>query len=398
MDTPGLIGDRIRELRHHRGMPLKTLAGLAGLSVGFLSMVENGKRIIDRRAHLVAVAEALHVSVPELVGQPLAPVDPVHSAALATVPAIRAALVALSFTPDEPPGRTLGELTAESVRLAPLRAACDYVSLGCALPNLMADLHSAASQNDGQRRGDALRMLVETTYHCTYTLKYLGFADLAMRAADHCHAAGQRLGDPAWLAVAEFTRLHSLPPDSGPRIARLASEAADQLEPHTADPGAQQVYGMLHLTAALTAAIAGRADEVSAHLGEAERVAGQTGEGSFAHMSFGPTNVGFWRVAIAVELGEGGKAPAIARDLHPELVRSASRQAAFYADLGRALAQTRRHDSEAVRSLARAERLAPQRIRTSSAVRETVADILRRSRRDAGGRELRGLARRCAIA
>jgi transcriptional regulator with XRE-family HTH domain len=399
MDKPELIGERIRELRHYRGMPLKTLAGLAGLSVGFLSMVENGKRIIDRRAHLAAVADALQVSVPELIGQPLAPVDPVHAAALASVPAIRSALVTLSLAGEHAASRGPDELRAEVLRLTPLRKNCDYVGMGRILPDLLLDLHAAEGAGDEATQRETLRLLVQATYHCTYVLKYLGFADLAMRAADLCHAAAERLGEPAWLGLAEFTRLHSLPPDSRHLVSRLSSAAADRLQPHVDDPAVQHVYGMLHLSAAMASAIALRTADVDAHLDEASDVASRIDDGpGFADMYFGRTNVGFWRVGIAVELGDGGKAPEIARGLNPELVDSPSRQGAYYADLGRGLAQTRRHDREAVRALTHAERLAPQRIRTSSAVRETVADILRRARRDAGGRELRGLAHRCAVA
>ncbi len=43
-------------------MSLDTLAGLTGLSKGFLSMVENGHRQMDRRSHVEAVANALRVS------------------------------------------------------------------------------------------------------------------------------------------------------------------------------------------------------------------------------------------------------------------------------------------------------------------------------------------------
>jgi hypothetical protein len=45
-----------------------------------------------------------------------------------------------------------------------------------------------------------------------------------------------------------------------------------------------------------------------------------------------------------------------------------------------------------VRTLLHAEQLAPRLIRTNIFVRETVADLLRQARRDAGGGELRGLA------
>jgi hypothetical protein len=48
--------------------------------------------------------------------------------------------------------------------------------------------------------------------------------------------------------------------------------------------------------------------------------------------------------------------------------------------------------------LLRAETLAPQLVRNNVFVRESVADLLAKARRDAGGRELRGLAWRLGIA
>jgi hypothetical protein len=53
--------------------------------------------------------------------------------------------------------------------------------------------------------------------------------------------------------------------------------------------------------------------------------------------------------------------------------------------------------TEAVRWLRRAEETAPQRIRNSNPVRESVAYLLSRARADAGGRELRGMAARMGV-
>jgi hypothetical protein len=51
-----------------------------------------------------------------------------------------------------------------------------------------------------------------------------------------------------------------------------------------------------------------------------------------------------------------------------------------------------------IQSLVTAESIAPQRMRNNVFVREAVADLLRRAQRDAGGRELRGLAWRMGVA
>ncbi|MGB8961151.1 MAG: hypothetical protein WCC38_04235 [Pseudonocardiaceae bacterium] len=125
-------------------------------------------------------------------------------------------------------------------------------------------------------------------------------------------------------------------------------------------------------------------------------IADHTGDGTFAGLNFGPRNVGAWRVALALELGEPGRVVELARNVDVAAITSAGRQAASYGDVGRGLATVRGREAQAVEALPRAEVLAPQRIRTSPFIRETVSDLMRRVRRDAVGRELRCTAVRWA--
>jgi transcriptional regulator with XRE-family HTH domain len=92
------------------------------------------------------------------------------------------------------------------------------------------------------------------------------------------------------------------------------------------------------------------------------------------------------------------EAMASALRVHPEQLPSAVMQAGFWAEVGRALAAEKKTRDKAVRVLMYAERLALQRIRHDIFVREAVAGLLRNARRDAGGRELRGLAWRLGVA
>ena len=73
------IGARLRTLRRWRGKSQVELAGLAGLSPSFLSMVETGQRPLDRRSHIAALASALKVSETDLVGGPHLTPDPLQS-------------------------------------------------------------------------------------------------------------------------------------------------------------------------------------------------------------------------------------------------------------------------------------------------------------------------------
>ncbi|GAA2807474.1 hypothetical protein GCM10010452_40140 [Crossiella cryophila] len=54
-------------------MSVRTTAQLAGLSPAFLSMVENGERILDRLSHIQAIATALRVSPADLIDSAWAP-------------------------------------------------------------------------------------------------------------------------------------------------------------------------------------------------------------------------------------------------------------------------------------------------------------------------------------
>ncbi len=64
---------------------------------------------------------------------------------------------------------------------------------------------------------------------------------------------------------------------------------------------------------------------------------------------------------------------------------------------GRALAQLRERHDDAVRTLRTAERVNPHRVLRDPLVRDTIAVLLRHSRRDSVGQELRGMVRRAGL-
>lgn len=60
---------------------------------------------MERRATLVALADALEVSVTELAGRPGDPTDPARAKAAASIPAIREALIMRSAGETRLPGQ-----------------------------------------------------------------------------------------------------------------------------------------------------------------------------------------------------------------------------------------------------------------------------------------------------
>ncbi len=400
MDDAGearTIGQRLREIRHWRGKSLRVAAELAGISESYLSRIERGERPLDRRSLLEALAAALRVAPSDITGQPY-PRSNEDEAVKRTrlLQALRAVLqdIEVEELVTAAPPRSLAELRGEVAVVNAAAAACDYDILGQTVPGLVGELYALAEVGGSV---EARRLLVDVLHAAFYLSKDLGYGDLAWMVSGHLHTTAAALGEPVLGAVAGFVRSHAtVGLRARERGLRLAERSADLLKPDNGPAG--QVYGMLHLSAALQSAVTGQADNARAHLDEASETAGRTGDGTFAGLNFGPRNVGVWRVALALELGEPGRVPELARDVEVAAIPSAGRQATFYGDVGRGLATIRGREAQAVEALQRAELLPPQRTRTSPSAPETVTDPMRRARRDAVGRELRGMAYRMGLA
>jgi hypothetical protein len=177
-------------------------------------------------------------------------------------------------------------------------------------------------------------------------------------------------------------------------------EAADRMPDRLVtgdDTWAQEVYAMLRLTAALAAQVRGDSAGAADQAEEAARIARTHGERPDAFEYFGPANLSTWRTTLAVEAGEPAQALeyAAAADLGP-LPRV--RRALLLLDVARAHHQLGQgHDRQVITTLRQAEKLAPIRVHGSAWARDLVEVMLTRSRRDAGGRELRGLAYRMGL-
>lgn len=386
------IGVRVRSWRLKRNLTQRVLADLAGLTQGYIAQIEAGTAPLDKRSTQLALAKALQVSMADLTGQPYDPTTLEHVTATRHLPGLRAAIAELAFGPTSAPENGPADLAAAVREVTKLHNAARYDDLLVDLPGVLLAL--------GGRRDDpvSVRRLVWVTWAATFVAKYLGHADLAMLAAQQCRAvAGLLVDEPEWLGMAEFAIIHTLPSESRALPLQRAVQAIDLLEMAADHPRAGQVHGMLHLSAAMLAAVGGDASTSKTHLREARTSASRLGEGNFGQMWFGPTNVEIWRLGILAELGDGGAAMDMpAPDV--SAIGSSNRRATMYADLGRCLAQTRKNDGEAMAALLRAEAIAPQRVRLSPLVRETVGSMLRRARRSAGGRDLQAFATRLSAA
>jgi hypothetical protein len=104
-----------------------------------------------------------------------------------------------------------------------------------------------------------------------------------------------------------------------------------------------------------------------------------------------------WRLAGALEGGDHERAVATAEYLHPEAHPNVPRRAAYWVDYGRALARVRGRRDDAAVAFRRAEMISPLHLHRSPLARDTLAELVAHARRDALGRELRGMAYRSGL-
>lgn len=403
MDDNITAGARLRILRRWRGMTLAELSGLAGVSLSYLSMVERGQRMLDRRSYISGVAAALRVSETDLVGGPHLSADRKQADPHMAIPALREAFQTNTLTlPAVDSARPLPALAHEVIEhIGPLHKNAAYTGAGALLPDVLDELHwHTAQAGDEASRRLALETLVEACITAGLIAKDLGYVDLAQVAVMRAEEAAALLGDPVQQGKVDCLRIWSFPRErSWDRRLVAAERAADRLEPHAQAPQGVNVLGMLTLHAALGAAIAQRPQAVGHWLDEAQQIAGRVPDDMRNNwQSFSKTNVGLWRLAIGVERGEsGGTVLSLAQAIDRGKITWRNREAMFFADVGRGLAREAKTRADAVRWLRQAEDSAPEYIRNNRPIRETVAYLLGRATAAAGGRELRGMAARMGV-
>jgi hypothetical protein len=350
---------------------------------------------------LEGMGHVLRVHPSVLTGQPWMLPDRVSSEAHAGLIGMEVALERYDLGVDpEVSVRDWAGIANDLENLAKLlHGSCDYAALGELTPALLGELHGAYVRLPQHRR-EVLLGLITAFSAVMWVTKRLGVRavpSVAARAAQQC---AELLDDPVWLGYVAYLRGDAAGFLDRAWQYRRSVRAAEALSGQLDDLDAVQACGMLHLSAALAAAVQADSGTATTHLQEAAELAARmdTEVGSWASLWFGPVNVGVWRTSIAVELGEHGRALEVAKTVHPELLASTSRQAEFWAEVGRALVASKRTREKGVRVLLHAEQLAPQRIHHDIFVHEAIADSLRQAQRSAGGRELRGLARRLGVA
>jgi transcriptional regulator with XRE-family HTH domain len=389
------LGRKIAAERRRRGLSQPELARIIGRSVAWVSQVERGVRKVDRMSVLENVAAALDVPLAELAAE-----APVVAAVTEEPPDARGLRLVLSgayalramLNGRRPPAT--GTLRTKSRKAWDLTHAGRYTDLTDLLRDLVPDMETAARTVPESQRAEVCELMAATYQACSAALAKLGEPEAAWIAADRAMAAAERAGNAMLVAAGAFRLvfvfLAARHYDQAEETSRTAADALKPLADE-GDPQAMSLWGALTLQRALTASRANDPDAAYRHLERARGIANRLGVGqNDFNTEFGPVNVNLHEIAVAVELGDAGRALRAAASLDTTGL-SAERQARMLIDVARAHAQ-RRQVQEAVAALGQAEDITPEQVRAHNVVRQIVSDLL--TMQHPPSSELRDLAAR----
>ncbi|MFD0007573.1 helix-turn-helix domain-containing protein [Streptomyces sp. NPDC127178] len=387
MTTNLTIGERVAWYRRRRGMPQEVLAGLVGRTVDWLSKAENNRLELDRLSVIKSLADALDVSLGDLLAEPTL-MDWTQDSGNRTVPALRSALMnyrqltPLLGLPTEGEPTQLEELRSSVAEVMDAYQASRYGFATRRLPLLLTDALIAAQAYEGTDRQQANELLALTYQSAAMVLGKVGEVDLAWIAADRGLSAAQQSGNPAVTGSLFRSVAHCLLTTGRFDAAvQLVGDAADYLRPGLtgASPDFLSIYGTLFLAGSMAGARADDRSTVREFLAEADQAARQLGRDA-NHMwtAFGPTNVDIHRVATAGEMGD----MQVAIDLGPQIDTCSlptERRTRHNIEVARALSAHNRID-DALGMILEAESWAPEQVRSHYLARELVLTWVRNHR------------------
>ena len=403
MTTPDYqqaLGRKIAAERRRRGLSQPELARMIDRSVAWVSQVERGTRKVDRMSVLETLATALDIPLAELAAE-----APVVAAVTEEIPgAARLRLVlsgvyslpALLNGSHRPAGLT--RLRTNTRRAWELTHASSYAELADLLRGLIPDLETAVRALPEDERAAAAELLATAYQACSAALAKVGEPEAAWIAADRAMAAAERTGNPLLIAAGAFRLvfvfLAARHYNQAEETARTTADALAHLAGGD-DLQAASLWGGLTLQRAIIAARLNDPDAAYSRLEQARRAAVRLGDGrNDYNTEFGPANVALHEIAVAVELGDAGRALRTAAAIDTTGL-SAERRARMLIDVARAHAQ-RRQAGQAVAALRQAEDITPEQISAHNEVRQLVSDLM--AMQDPPSAELRGLAERVGVA
>jgi transcriptional regulator with XRE-family HTH domain len=386
-------------------MSQAVLAAMTDRTEDWLSKVENNHIDLDRLSVIRTLAEALDVSLGDLLAEPSL-MEWTPGSERRTVPALRAALMdyrqisplLLAETGGAEP-ESISELRRQLADVWDAYQAAKFGYVTHALPLLLRDTYRASSSYAGTERSEALALLALTHQVAASTLTKVGETDLAWMASDRGLVAAQEAGDPLVVGSLLRTVAHALLSNGKYEEAvSLTEQAGTYLASSLdhSDPRALSVYGTLFLAGSMAAARADDRATTQVFIEEAARAAQRLGrDANHLWTAFGPTNVAIHRVNTAMELGD----VQVAVDLGPRVDTSGvplERRVRHSLEVARAYNAWNRPE-EAMATLLDVEQRAPEQVRHHFISRQLVLRWIRRTRGKPSF-QLAGLAGRLHIA
>ncbi len=392
------LGARIAYWRERRGITQKLLADRIGRSKSWIEKIEAGTRSADRLPILLTICRELRIDLPMLIGR-----DPERGTRECIddmqVETIRAALERYDTVGDQVPenyGPDTARLRRQLVFVWSAFEQADYHVVSQNLPALLAD---AQRSNIVQNSDETTAMLSEVYQITASTLRKLGEYDLAWLAGDRGLVLADRLDDSVLTALIGFRVANSLTALGRSKAAfDLNISLASRVEINIRTDADRSVYGNLLLQAAMAAASDGNAMAVRDLIREAHAVAAHVPDNTNHHrLSFGSTNVGIHHVSALVSLGEGGLAVEVASKMDNAAVRMVRRErrANHIVDVARGYSMWGMRD-DALEKLLEAETLAPREVICRPMARNTIEDLISRSRNQPPA-SLQALAERAGV-
>ncbi|WP_344900746.1 helix-turn-helix transcriptional regulator [Actinomadura meridiana] len=374
-------GQRVAWHRVRRGLSQEVLAGLVGRTEDWLSKIENDRAALDRVSVIRSLADALGISVLDIIGEPMSNGAPSGPVGLAEV---RAALTdyrqlspLLSAIEAEHNPPRLDMLRRDLSHVMGAYQESRYGEMLRLLPPLLTQTRLATSEYTGDDRHAADRLAAFASQSAAMILTKFGETDLAWIAAQRGLGSAERSEDPAVIGSLFRSAIHVLYSlgrltDSTMMTGRASDFLRRELDPKA--PGIVSIYGTLLLPGAVAAARAGDRLTAAEYLDEADEMATHLGaDANHLWTAFGPTNVKIHRVVTAMALGD----VPIALKLIPTIDVTglpAERRVRHSLEVVNAY-HARNQVAEAIKVLLNSERRAPEQVHEHVMSRQLVLKL-----------------------
>lgn len=379
------IGDQLGRLRTQSGLTQEQLAERAQVSVDVIRKLEQGTRSTARIKTLVSLAGALDANVSVLITPrtslaPLRDHDP-------TLEAVRQAVVYGSVPgldePEEPAEDERASLATAAKQAWRVWQDGDYSAAAAILPTLVGEARHACRDFTGDDQVDAFGHLASAYEVAAGVAIMLGMDDLAWHAAERAVTAGERNGATvvaastrhwaSWILRRQGRYTESV---------AVAMRAAEDHEPSLmrATPAELAVWGGLLVNASGAAARDDQPERADELLSYARGAAGRLGRDHTDRWSvFGPRLIAHTAVTNATEVGDYERAIHLSRAA--ETIQGdplpPTWEARYLLGLAHAQAE-QRLEAEAVGSLTKAMRTAPEWVRYYRLARDVTLELWRR--------------------